>query len=350
MFDAAYPPPVVGGKEKQAHLLSKELKAKGLDVKVLSYVHNGNASGIYEGIFVKRVRPGTRSLPRLLLILIKYRLNYGILHIHTPSRIGKILVFFAFFLRYRIVFKFPNEKLLDGQGIIGCAVWKLLFILVNVFVVLENDTMEKLIVKNVNKKKIFSVSNGVEMGTAIATENTSQPIKLIFVGRLTKQKCCDVLIMACSKLKLKQDWQLSIVGDGSLHHDLSVLVNQLGLSDHVFFSGYKADITSCMDAADILILPSEKEGMSNVVLEAISIGLPIVLTHVGAARKQVGSFGEQFLCSPHDPECLAEKIANLANHPELRQQYGNYLYQRGFDMFSIDAVATQYIQKYKQLM
>ena len=89
--------------------------------------------------------------------------------------------------------------------------------------------------------------------------------------------------------------------------------------------------------------------MSNVLLEAISIGLPIVATDVGAAKKQIGAYGEQFLCKPFNHRCLAEKIQTLANNTQLRKQYGAYLYKRGHKVFSIDSIAEKYISAYKSI-
>ena len=56
MFDAAYPPPVIGGKEKQAHLLARALLTKGIHVQALSYEHNGNTTEKYGDILVQRVK------------------------------------------------------------------------------------------------------------------------------------------------------------------------------------------------------------------------------------------------------------------------------------------------------
>ena len=61
MFDAAYPPPIIGGKEKQAHLLANELKRKGMNVCVLSYEHNGNHTQLHDEIKVYRVKKGAMT-------------------------------------------------------------------------------------------------------------------------------------------------------------------------------------------------------------------------------------------------------------------------------------------------
>ncbi|WP_028573682.1 glycosyltransferase family 4 protein [Desulfonatronovibrio hydrogenovorans] len=350
MFDAAYPPPILGGKEKQAHLLAKELSRQGVDCKALSYKHSGNSSEDHEGILVDRVSPGIWAVPNLFLRLVALRRKFKILHIHTPSRIGKIMVLLGFLLGYRIVFKFPNEHLLNSKHFIDRTVWTMLCWLVDLCVVLEEDTKNKLIDKGVNKKNIFFVANGVEMSQCKGISESKKQIELIYVGRLVPQKACDQLIKACKILRKKNiNFSLKIIGDGPLKNEMVHLVYDLNLGEQVYFVGYSNNPLAYMERSDILVLPSLHEGMPNALLEAISIGLPIVSTDVGAVRKQVGSFGEQFLCKPDDPECLAEKIYLLAGDPFLRKEYSKYLYKRGGEMFSIQAIAKQYIEKYKKL-
>ena len=350
MFDAAYPPPVVGGKEKQAHLLARALLTKGIHVQALSYEHNGNTTEKHDAILVKRVKKGVFAPFKIAMSLVINRKSFSLLHVHTPSRIGKLVALFGFLLRYKIVFKFPNERLLDSTHWFDRLMWCALFTMVDLFVVLEEDTKKKLQARGVSYKQVFFAENGVEMGASIALD-AGNPIRLIFVGRLMPQKACDQLIRACALLrKAGVDFSLSIVGDGPLMDKLSGLVDGLELADRITFEGYHSVPLERMEESDILLLPSLHEGMSNVLLEAISIGLPIVATDVGAAKKQVGSYGEQFLCKPSDPACLAEKIQLLADDPKLRKEYGAYLYQRGHEMFAIDAVADKYIQAYEELL
>ena len=125
MFDAAYPPPIVGGKEKQVHLLANELKMQGIDVCALSYEHNGNHTQLYDDIKVYRVKKGAMAPFLFLLRLIYLRVNFKILHIHTPSRIGHIIAFMGFILGYRVVFKFPNEKMLNNLSVASIYCWRI---------------------------------------------------------------------------------------------------------------------------------------------------------------------------------------------------------------------------------
>lgn len=355
MFDAAYPPPVVGGKEKQAHLLAKELMNNNVQVHVLSYCHNGNTSGVHEGVSITRVKQRRfLGLPVIIWFLAKYRFTYGILHIHTPSRIGRTVAILGFLFRYKTIFKFPTSQLLDDLTGSNALLWSLVLICVDVFVVLETGTKLELVRRNIPNSRIFSVPNGIEVDdrSKLARQDTTgNVVRLLFAGRLVPSKCCDILVKACSLIKTSHfEWHLTIVGDGPLYLELKRLATTLGIVSKVYFAGHQTDVLSFMKSSDILVLPSEKEGMSNVLLEAISVGLPIVATDVGAVRKQVGDMGQQFLCKPFDPECLAVKIKRLATDHVLRKEYGQYLHERGKGLFSIETIAKQYIEKYTQLL
>jgi len=351
MFDAAYPPPVVGGKEKQAHLLAKALKKKGLDVEALSYVHNANRSERYEGVYVERISKNIFSLIRLCFAILRKRSRFNLLHIHTPSKIGRFVALVGWFASYQVIFKFPNEYLLDNLSLLDRWSWSIVLNTGALFVVLENKTKKKLESIGVKNERVFHVANGVLMGRLKESSISKDQVKLVFVGRLTAQKCCDQLIYACDLLtKRGIFFHLKIVGDGPLRDDLKSLARELGHHENISFLGQRSDIFSYLTNSDVLVLPSEKEGMSNVLLEAMSIGMPIVATDVGSATNQVGDFGKNFLCQPYDPTCLANKIEWLVQNPSLHSEYGQYLHARGHEIFSIDAVASLYVQKYLEIL
>jgi len=350
MFDAAYPPPVVGGKEKQVHLLANELKRQGVDVCALSYEHNGNHTQVHDNIKVYRVKNGAMATLLFLMRLIYLRVNFKILHIHTPSRIGHIMAFMGFLLGYRVVFKFPNEKMLDNLSMSAICYWRITIRVAKLLIVLEEKTQNTLISSwKVDKDKIFLASNGVEV---LNNNNkiAGKTIKLLFVGRLVKQKCCSDLITACSNLNNRNiKWQLDIVGNGPLMDSLQIMTKQLGIVNKINFHGYQSDVLKYMKDADLLVLPSENEGMSNVLLEAMAIGLPIICTDVGAAKNMIGKQGEKYLTKPYDIIDLSNKIRMFSETPTLLKEYGTYLFERCKSKYSIQSSANSYIEHYQKM-
>ena len=347
MFDAAYPPPIVGGKEKQVHLLANELKKQGVDVCALSYEHNGNHTQLRDNIKVYRVKNRAMAPLLFLMRLIYLRVNFKILHIHTPSRIGHIIAFIGFVLGYRVIFKFPNEKMLDNLSMSAIYYWRITIRLAKLLVVLEEKTQNTLISSwKVDKAKIFLASNGVEV-LKNKKQITRKTIKLLFVGRLVKQKCCSDLIKACSNLNNRNiKWQLDIVGNGPLMDSLQIMTKQLGMVDKINFHCHQSNVLKYMKDADLLVLPSENERMSNVLLEAMAIGLPIICTGVGAAKNMIGKQGEKYLIKPYDIIDLSNKITIFAETPSLLKEHGTYLFERCKRKYSIQSIANSYIERY----
>jgi len=349
-FDAAFPPPIKGGKEKQAHLLAAALKRQGLDVCALSYEHNGNQTQLHEAVQVFRVKKSLMAPLLFFMRLFRLRVEYKILHIHTPSRIGHLMAFMGFILGYRVVLKFPGQYLLDDLSPLARCYWGITIRLAKLLVVLEEKTQNTLISSwKVDKNKIFMASNGVEVLTKkkYIPEKT---IKLLFVGRLVKGKGCSVLIDACEKLEdKKMDWQADIVGEGPLMDSLQMMTKEMELAMKINFHGYQSDVLKYMMDADLLILPSRSEGMSNVLLEAMAIGLPIICTDVGASKQLLGKQGEKYLIKPFDVNGLSNKITLFAEDKILLKEYGTYLYERCKAKYSIQAIADSYIERYQKL-
>src|SRR5690606_5424467 len=129
------------------------------------------------------------------------------------------------------------------------------------------------------------VPNGVDTAVAPSTVNatarSTDPVPLLFVGRLAPQKRCDVLIDALGQLK-HLHFRLDIVGDGPDRAQLEAEVDAAGIADRVTFSGWvpREHIGEHFRSAGVFVLPSHVEGMPNAVLEAMAHGLPVVATDV----------------------------------------------------------------------
>lgn len=102
---------------------------------------------------------------------------------------------------------------------------------------------------------------------------------ILSIGRLNHQKGFDILLDACKEFrKENKEWQLVIIGDGPLRNALKAQANAIGLSKDVDFIGNIKNPYPYYRGADIFVLPSRHEGMPNVILEALSCGVPIITT------------------------------------------------------------------------
>src|SRR4029077_126154 len=142
---------------------------------------------------------------------------------------------------------------------------------------------------------------------------------LLYVGRLAPLKDHCTLLQAVSLVRMHHpDVRLWIVGDGPLEFGLRKLTDELGLNECVTFFGEQADVSPFLLAADLFVSSSVTEGLPVSLLEAMSVGLPAVLTDVGGMGEIARLSGAVTLVPSCDPEGMAAALCDaLARRQEL---------------------------------
>ncbi len=146
---------------------------------------------------------------------------------------------------------------------------------------------------------------------------TSAPLRLIYVGRVHPEKNLGMVISQLGALpaKLRDGIELTVVGDGAQRAELETLGAQLGISRHIRWLGWrdKASLPELYRSADVLVNPSQYEGMPNVALEAMATALPVVASDVPGNRSVVSA--ETGVLFPLDrPAELGAALARLATN------------------------------------
>jgi glycosyltransferase involved in cell wall biosynthesis len=140
-----------------------------------------------------------------------------------------------------------------------------------------------------------------------------------------------------------------LAGAGTLRAQLEVEVERLGLADRVRLLGERSDPDRLLSVADVVVLSSDWEGMPISLLEAMSIGVPIVATDVDGVSAAVGSEAA-LLVPPGDHERLAQALTSALTDNELRARMGRAGLQRSARKFSADAMVSSYSNLYKGLL
>jgi glycosyltransferase involved in cell wall biosynthesis len=130
-------------------------------------------------------------------------------------------------------------------------------------------------------------------------------LRLIFVGNLVRIKRVDVLLDALANLDLS--FSCHILGDGPLRSELERQARELGLSDRVFFEGWRDDVEEWLSRSDALVLPSDYEGCPSVLLEALAAGTFAIGSNAGGIPEIVAS--DEQLFPRGDAAALARRIA-----------------------------------------
>jgi glycosyltransferase involved in cell wall biosynthesis len=163
---------------------------------------------------------------------------------------------------------------------------------------------------------------------------------ILAVGRLEKQKNYPLLLESFARLRNRVACRLLVLGEGELIEELRARATHLGIEDYVDFAGYRSNAMSFMRQADLFVLSSDFEGLSNVLIEAMAVGCPVVSTDAPHGPREVlqeGRLGQ--LVPVGDVDGLARAMEETLRNPgdaELRQRWAM--------AFSVRASADQYLR------
>ncbi len=144
------------------------------------------------------------------------------------------------------------------------------------------------------------------------------------MGRLSPEKAFDNLITATQSLLAQgHDVELWIAGDGDARPDLERLIAAHKLQDRVRLLGFCDDTIAFYEAMDLFVLSSLREGLPNVVLEAMSMSLPVLSTRVAGVPKLIEDGDNGLLCPIGDAGALATGMARLLDDAPLRQAFAS---------------------------
>lgn len=158
----------------------------------------------------------------------------------------------------------------------------------------------------------------------------ADPVRILAVARAVPKKGLDTLVAALALLPRELAWRLDQVGGGPLLPELRRTAARLGLADRISWHGGQPQgrVLELLLAADLLALPAriapdgDRDGLPNVLLEAMATGLPVVATPVSAIPEAVEDERTGLLVPPDDPAALAAALLRLARAPAERSRLG----------------------------
>jgi glycosyltransferase involved in cell wall biosynthesis len=139
----------------------------------------------------------------------------------------------------------------------------------------------------------------------------------------------------------------AIAGEGSMRDELAAFAKELGIASDVLFLGMIGDSRQLLDALDVFVFPSLKEGLGVALLEAMACGLPVVASRAGGVIDIVEDGHSGVLVAPRDAASIAEAIAALVADAPRRSGLGNAARVRMVENFSLDATTKKTIDLYR---
>jgi len=370
--------PWIGGTERQALKLAKELMKEGVKVQVLTgrWTRGTARRETIEGVDVIRNHTlweffgmkGARKLGGYLYILTliwhlwRRRNTYDLIHVHSLNYHTFAAVLAGRWLGRPVVTKLANsgsasdiEKMRKGQQLALSHLMIPIALRSDRFIALNQAVVRELAAAGVPSGRIVRIPNGVETsrGNLKRTYPLHDPVRLIYVGRLHEQKGVDVLLRSFSELRrLRPGERLSLrlVGDGPVRAKLLAITQQLDISRDVEFVGARDDVPELLDQSDIFVLPSRAEGLSNALLEAMSVGLPIAASRVPGNEHVIDHAHNGLLFTAGDPTSLTSELIRLLDDARLLEAIGRRARLTVEERYGIRHVAQQYIQLYEELV
>lgn len=212
-----------------------------------------------------------------------------------------------------------------------------------------------------NSHRVMVLHNAVQIEKPMPTSPSALPARqalqvpndsqlLACVGRFSPEKGTDVLLNA---FRMVQDHQrnchLVLLGDGQEENHLRSLAEELRIADNVHFVGHTNTPGDFVKDADGLVLPSRSEGIPNVVLEAMAMGVPIVATSVGGVPEILEHGRTARLIAPEQPKALAEAILDLLNEPDSSRAMADAANQHVKQEFSVQVRVSKLASIYESI-
>lgn len=180
---------------------------------------------------------------------------------------------------------------------------------------------------------VATIYHGLDLGGFEPAAPSPGPaaVRLLSIGQLKEKKGFTHLIAACSILRQSGvAFSARIVGEGPLRSELEAQIAAAGLSDTILLEGAlpHAEVMARLREADVFVLPcivaadGDRDGIPNVVLEAMAMALPVVSTTVSGVPEAVIDQATGLLVEPGDPNALAAALATLIGDPRLRHIQG----------------------------
>jgi len=227
-------------------------------------------------------------------------------------------------------------------------------------IAVSNGIKKEMLTYGVPKEKIRVIDNGIDIarfGDTISPEAVKEEFGLKkeqtiigTIGNLGAEKGHVYLLRAAKDIvKNFESVKFVFVGDGPLRAYLKNEATQLGIGDSVIFTGFRTDIPNLLSIMDIFVLPSVKEGLPMVLLEAMAAKKAVVATSVGAIPKVVNN-ENGILVEPRDAAGLEKAIVSLLTNEEKRRKYASAGYETARIQFSSVRMGSEYFDLYSELL
>jgi glycosyltransferase involved in cell wall biosynthesis len=363
---------VGGGAEEQVMLLSLGLRARGWEVRIVSLVPLIPVSAELEASDIQLASLGMKRGipdPRAMLSLIKELRGFqpDIVHCHMPQAnllARAVRPFQPFPVLISTLHNLTMERVNGSSGRFLELAHRWTDRFSDLTTAICNAAVNNYVQRgSVPAEKIAVFYNGVNtldfQADAELRQEGRRTLGLegefawLAIGRFERAKDFPNLIQAFKIVveQAQQEVVLLICGRGSLENDIRAQVQACGIEERVRFLGVRRDIPRVMNAADGFVLSSYLEGLPMVLLQASSVGMPIVTTDVGGNAEVVIEGANGFVVPARDDRALARAMQRVLKLPDTeRLRMSEFGRQLARENFEIERILDRWEALYREQM
>lgn len=338
-------PPQRCGVSQHVHNLIGFINKRQLEIVALTYWECGR-DGLYDKPGLRIYHLPTFFLPDRILVL------RGLLYLLFGLAWG-------FFIIQREKIDFVHAHVIIPQGLLAYLLKKMtgvkyiytahgaalplywrkgwLFRLLIKRIVGEAEMITSVCQKNCNflkgwNKNCLVVPNGISdqfveeffrRGEKV-TKDKDDRVRILFVGHINEHKGVDLLISATDEI-IRRGYRkiiIELVGGGNprVVKKFKEEVRRRGLEKYIIFEGIREDVPSLLIKADLFVLPSRIEGLPTTILEALTLGVPVIASNVGGIPDIIRNGKNGILVPPEDVKALSQAIIRLIDEEGLRKR------------------------------
>ncbi len=372
LFTIRYFFPFIGGTEKQALSLASQLVNRGVDVTIVTsrFENRWPRQELMDGVKVVRLfSPRIKVVGALFFLacltgyLIKYRNCYSLIHTFQIGYTSSLSILMGFFLKKTSLLKLASSGRGGDIQRARRTPWGRFFLYMakkaSRIIMVSKTVEQELRSEAVDPEKLCRISNGVNLKSYHTGGDKRQLRKklkipdrktVIYTGRLSPEKGVDFLLRSFCKVSRSISCQLIIIAEGPELKYILHLIDRFALSAVVRVIPNVEEIAPYLKASDLFVLPSQFEGLSNSLLEAMACGLPVISTRVGGSIEIIESGVNGLLVEYNDEDGLSQAISHVCEDSELAAALGKHARQTIEKKHAMESIADQYLQVYERLV
>jgi glycosyltransferase involved in cell wall biosynthesis len=366
----------VGGAEKMLFEVAKHLKEEGVAIQVCVLKEKGPYAAklesfgvpvcslsIGEAKGIRGVLACLLGLPRLIRVMRGFKPQIVHAFLFRANLLARIAAPLS-----RVPINVSSIRIIENQRPYYFALDRWTSFLVTRHVAVSQRVKEVTCRRSrIADDQVSVIRNGIQIeevrgkrtNSAASAAGVAKPVRCFAknglvcgtVARLDPQKGLSFLLRGFAILAREfPSLQLVFVGEGPERSSLECLATELSISNRVRFTGLAANPFVYLRQMDVFVLPSLYEGLPNALLEAMSVGIPVVATRVGGVDEVVQDQETGLLIPPGNSEAIAEAVRFVLTHSDRAEQMAVASRAWICERFSLDRMLKEYDELYESLL